>query len=221
MQYIPGKRNVIARCAIQSLHHFHSSLQISRLSIVLQVMNFHSMFQPHQQDYKSTKTPHRITQLCQLLTQHTHQGWPESCKDCPHEMLGYWTYRECTSLENGLLFKDNRLIISQSECKDTLELLHYGHYGVNCTTDRARDTVFWPGINDDIQRKVSQCQVCQENSSSLQQETMQSHEVPKAPWTKVGIDLFEYNKQQYLLVVDHYSTVSIHSQASTVQTLEQ
>ena len=34
---------------------------------------------------------------------------------------------------------------------------------------------------------------------------MQSHEVPKAPWTKVGIDLFEYNKQQYLLVVDYYS----------------
>ena len=24
-------------------------------------------------------------------------------------------------------------------------------------------------------------------------------------WTKVGIDLFEYNKQQYLLVVDYYS----------------
>ena len=69
----------------------------------------------------------------------------------------------------------------------------------------ARETVFWPGINDDIQRKVSQCQVCQENSSSLQQETMQSHEVPKAPWTKVGIDLFEYNKQQYLLVVDYNS----------------
>ena len=44
---------------------------------------------------------------------------------------------------------------------------------------------------------------------------MQSHEVPKAPWTKVGIDLFEYNKQQYLLVVDYYSkfpyTCRLHS----------
>ena len=34
---------------------------------------------------------------------------------------------------------------------------------------------------------------------------MQSHKVLKAPWTKVDIDLFEYNKQQYLLVVDYYS----------------
>ena len=151
----------------------------------------------------------------QLLAQYTHQGWPESCKDCPHELLGYGMYRECISLENGLLFKDNRLIIPQSECEDTLKLLHYRHYGVNHTTDRARETVLWPGINDDIQRKVSQCQVCQKNSSSLQQETMQSHEVAKALWTKVGVDLFEYNKQQYLLVVDYYSkfpyTCRLHS----------
>ena len=47
-------------------------------------------------------------------------------------------------------YSDNRLIIPQSEWEDTLELLHYGHYGVNHTTERARETVFWPGINDDI-----------------------------------------------------------------------
>ena len=90
-----------------------------------------------------------------------------SCSHSTHT-LGYWMYTECISLENGLLFKDNRLIIPQSECKDTLEPLHYGHYGVKHTTDRVGETVFWPGINDDIKRKVSQCQVCQENSSSPQ-----------------------------------------------------
>ena len=88
-------------------------------------------------------------------------------------------YRECISLENGLLFKDNRLIIPQSECEDTLELLHYGHYGVNCTSDRARETVFWPGINDDIQRKVSQCLVCQENSSIYSKRLCNLMKCPK------------------------------------------
>ena len=74
LQYIPGKRSVIAH-ALSRVSHFHSSLQISRLSIVLQVMNFQSMFQPHQQDYKSTKTPHRMTQLCSCShSTHTRAG---------------------------------------------------------------------------------------------------------------------------------------------------
>ena len=33
---------------------------------------------------------------------------------------------------------------------------------------------------------------------------MQSHEVPRGPWIKLGIDLFEH-KRQYLLIVDYFS----------------
>ena len=140
MQYIPGKRNVIADVLSRVSPLPFKSTDIKTVNCIasnelsLNVPATPTRLQEYQNSTQNNPT-------LQLLTQHTHQGWPESCKDCPHEMLGYWTYRECTSLENGLLFKDNRLIISQSECKDTLELLHYGHYGVNCTTDRARDTV--------------------------------------------------------------------------------
>ena len=34
---------------------------------------------------------------------------------------------------------------------------------------------------------------------------MQSHEVPRGPWIKLGIDLFEHNKRQYLLIVGYFS----------------
>ena len=167
MQYIPGKRNVIADVLSRVSPLPFKSTDIKTVNCIasnelsVNVPATPTRLQEYQNSTQNDPT-------LQLLTQYTHQGWPESCKDCPHELLGYWTYRECISLENGLLFKDNRLIIPQSECEDTLELLHYGHYGVNHTTDRARETVFWSGINDDIQRKVSQCQVCQENSPSLQ-----------------------------------------------------
>ena len=34
---------------------------------------------------------------------------------------------------------------------------------------------------------------------------MYSNEVPRGPWIKLGIDLFEDNKRQYLLIVDYFS----------------
>ena len=45
--------------------------------------------------------------------------------------------------------------------------------------------------------------------TSKERLSMQSYEVPIEPWIKIGIDLFEHNKQQYLLIVDYYSRFPI------------
>ena len=49
------------------------------------------------------------------LAESVHKGWPNKAKDCPSNLQEYWAYRGCISLVNGLLFKDYRLIIPQSE----------------------------------------------------------------------------------------------------------
>ena len=144
----------------------------------------------------------------QELARHVHRGWPREQKDCPEILLPYWTYKECISIENGLLFKDDRLIVPEVEREYILDLLHYGHYGIKHTQDRARESVFWPGITRDIKNKVKDCVICQQNSTSQTKETMYPHDIPKGPWMKLGIDLFEH-KKQYLLVVDYFSKFPI------------
>ena len=47
--------------------------------------------------------------------------------------------------------------------------------------------------------------IYQENAPSQTKEIMHSHEVPRGPWIKLGIDLLEHNTRQYVLIVDYFS----------------
>ena len=218
IQYIPGKSNVIADA-------------LSRVSplppkpVDIKSMNCIPM---HSLEINVSATPLRLQELRELsnndpelqeLTRLVHQGWPKDIKECTDYTKRYWCYRDSISLENGLLYKENRLIVPQSERADTLELLHYGHFGIARTTRRAEQTVFWPGIRKDIENKVKDCTTCTANSNSLQKESMHSHEVPTQAWRKVGIDLFEFQKVQYLLIVDYYSKFPLIRKLHSTSTL--
>ena len=72
-------------------------------------------------------------------------------------------------------------------------------------TLRARESVLWPGISNDIKTIAETCTVCQEISTSQLKEMQQQTEVPLHTWEILGIDLFELNKEYYLLVTDYYN----------------
>ena len=52
--------------------------------------------------------------------------------------------------KDGILYKRVRLIIPQSEWAPTLKVLHLEHYVIDKMNLRARGTVYWPGISEDI-----------------------------------------------------------------------
>ena len=84
--------------------------------------------------------------LCSLAKT-VHEGWPQSRKDCPEQLLDFWSFRQEISEEDGLFYKNKRLIVSNSERLETLKVLHLGHYAVHKMQLRALETVSWPGIN--------------------------------------------------------------------------
>ena len=46
--------------------------------------------------------------------------------------------------------KENRIIVPKTLRNEMKNLLHTGHLGRVKTIGRARETMFWPGINADI-----------------------------------------------------------------------
>ena len=97
----------------------------------------------------------------------------------------------------------------QSERKSTLKVLHMGHYAIDKMNLRARETVCWPGITEDIKDTYYQCQICAKFARSQQKEMLQSVETPQTGWEQLGLDIFSLKGTQYLLTVDYFSQFPI------------
>ena len=141
----------------------------------------------------------------QTLKQVVKSGWPELRHDVPEGIRHYWPYRDEITEAEGLMFKGQKLIISQSMRTETLQAIHQGHLGMEKCKSRAREVLYWPNINIDIEEMVRKCSACVTHSNSQQKEPLTPHNIPNGPWLKVGMDLFQSNGRNYLLVVDYYS----------------
>ena len=72
-------------------------------------------------------------------------------------------------------------MIPSSLRAEYLKGLHAGHLGEEKTLLRARETVFWPGISDDVRNAVKSCDVCMKYKPAQQKETLVPHDVPSLP----------------------------------------
>ena len=96
------------------------------------------------------------------------------------------------------------MVIAKEMQKEMLRLIHEGHQGINKCQRRARDNVWWSGINDDIMKLVSNCQTCCKFQAEKAQPMIAS-EVPLYPWQKIGIDFMHFKGVSYLVLVDYLS----------------
>ena len=110
------------------------------------------------------------------------------------------------SITEGLIFKGDKIVIPSALQKEMKERIHIGYMGIERCKARARQLMYWPNINADVTDMVSNCSACLENRRYHQQEPLIAHEVPTAPWHKVGMDLFSFKGPDYLLVVNYFSS---------------
>ena len=66
----------------------------------------------------------------------------------------------------------------------------------------ARDSVYWPNINKDIECLVKTCDLCQEHSCRNNKDPSIPHDIPTKAWTTLQMDLFTLDGYSFLLVVD-------------------
>lgn len=135
------------------------------------------------------------------------EGWPAERKSCPTAILEYWNHRDELSEMSGMVFKGENIVIPMQLRKEMLQRIHAGHMGIEKSKQCARDILFWPGMSTHIASMVEHCSICLERRTCMSnaKEPLISHPIPNQPWQIVGTDLFSWNSDDYIVVVDYYS----------------
>lgn len=60
-------------------------------------------------------------------------------------------------LQNGLLLYGNRTVIPASLRADMLTKLHMGDLGITKSRDRAKQSVWWPGLSRELTKMIENC----------------------------------------------------------------
>ena len=142
----------------------------------------------------------------QLLVKTVQEEWPESSRTLPIEVSPYFPFREEIVWMKGVLWKGNGCVIPKNIRQKILKRLHAAYSGVESCLKLAREYVFWPGVTAQVKDHVRRCQTCAMNGPSLPKENWAAKDAPTRPWQILGVDLFEFETRQYLIVADYFSS---------------
>ena len=142
-------------------------------------------------------------EICQQIKKYCLDKWPDK-HQVSNAIKPYWSIRGELTIIQNILLKGKQLVIPTSLQSQTLNRIHEGHLGINKCRERAKISVWWPGLSTEIKQMVENCKIC---SKYRQQrpEPLIPTPLPTRPWQLIASDLFVLEKSNYLLVVDYYS----------------
>ena len=82
------------------------------------------------------------------------KGFPEHRSLLPESCKKYWQARNHLTLDEELIVHGCRLMIPAAMRKNVLKQLHKAHHGIVRTKQRARLSLYWPGMDNDIKNMV-------------------------------------------------------------------
>ena len=123
----------------------------------------------------------------------------------PDAVASYNRHRENLLVVDGVPMLGRRVIIPASCRKRVMESLHSAYQGTAKMLDRAKHSVYWPGIVDDLEQTRKRCTICDRNAPSQAQMPPLPLESPEFPFQMIALDYFEIKGKSWLAVADRFS----------------
>lgn len=153
---------------------------------------------------------------------HVKEGWSETYEETKDqrpvvpekattsgdssEMKAFYTRRTELSTESGCLLWGHRVVIPKSLRDDVMKLLHSTHMGMSAMKSLARNYVWWPKLDNEIENLVRHCETCQMNQRQPNKSIPHPWRPAKSPWERVHLDFAgPYMNGMWMLVIDVFS----------------
>ena len=133
--------------------------------------------------------------------------------EMPTDLRQFWSYRYELAVEDGIIFKGRQVLIPRLLRPDILAQLTVA---TRHRENQTLESVYWLRINKDIEDLCKRCHLCQELQPQQPREPMKMHEKPGCPWVKLGTDLFEIGRRNFLIISDYFSCYPIIKELKSI-----
>ncbi|KAL1447833.1 hypothetical protein WDU94_013915, partial [Cyamophila willieti] len=151
-----------------------------------------------------------IKQFNQFLYKVIHRvktnSWSSSSKLVDPELKPYYFRRDELYLENECLMWGYRVVVPSSLQALILSDLHHTHLGICKMKSIARNYVWWPSIDKDIEHLCKKCENCLKENADPHKATLKSWPWPNGPASRIHLDFFgPIEGKNFIVIVDAYS----------------
>ena len=129
-------------------------------------------------------------------------GFPNQKGSLPEQLKKFWSTKDSLTIDDELIVLGCRLFIPHGLRATLLCRLHEAHQGIARSQARARLTMYWPGIDKDIETFVQGCKHCQDRLPSHPKEPITMKSSPDRPFQQVAADFASYGGREFLITVD-------------------
>ena len=166
---------------------------------IFNISQVHSLPVTAMQLQRATRRDPILSKVFLLM----QQGWPGVVSD---DLKPYQSRQAELGTEGGCLLWGIRVVVPQALQSKVLGELQKNHPGVVRMKALARSYVWWPGLDNDIEHHVKNCQPCQTVRNSPPSAPLHPWLWPTRPWQRVHVDFAgPFQGKMFLLVVDAHS----------------
>lgn len=137
--------------------------------------------------------------LCKIYS-YVLFGWPPKAS-CDEEKPFFNRKTEITTDAGCLLYR-YRVIIPVTLQGLIIKEIHEGHLGMNKMKNLARNYVYWPNLDRDIEQLVRACDSCRAVRDAPPRAQLHPWEFPLHPWHRLHADFADCVGKRYLIIVD-------------------
>ena len=178
----------------------HEDSEIGRESEVYNISAIDKYFPITAKDIgKATLLDPVLSKVLDLVV----TGWPKECNQ--EDLRRYYIRRHELSCEQNCTLWGSRVIIPHSFREKMLKELHWEHPGICAMKAIARTCVLWPKMDEEIEREIKLCTVCQNVRSSPPSAPLIPWKWATRPFQRIHIDFCQKDREYFLVVVDSHS----------------
>ena len=154
MSHVPGKHLLIADALSRSPNAEAEATNVLHEEIQVFVDAVLAAIPATEERIEQIRQAQQKNTECQKLLEAVQTGWPAK-QTLPASLKLYHSVAGEITVANDLLLRGSRIIIPPQLQKEVLQRIHNGHLGITKCRERAKQSVWWPRISEELTELIA------------------------------------------------------------------